>query len=127
MLKWLKKKGEITMEMSKIKKWIIVGVTVCVAVFLVLVFGGRKPEKMIIGQWEEEGGGEALIFEEDGTVTVDGIPATYYIDDEKVLHIKALGLFSAAEMEWDKSMENDDGWFVNRSTLKLGDDIYKKK
>ena len=65
------------MEMSKIKKWIIVGVTVCVAVFLVLVFGGRKPEKMIIGQWEEEGGGEALIFEEDGTVTVDGIPATY--------------------------------------------------
>ena len=122
MLKWLKKKGEIT-----IKKWIIVGVTVCVAVFLVLVVGGRKPEKMIIGQWEEEGGREALIFEEDGTVTVDGIPATYYIDDEKVLHIKALGLFSAAEMEWDKSMENDDGWFVNRSTLKLGDDIYKKK
>lgn len=127
MLKWLKKKGEIAMETSKIKKWIIVGVTVCIAFFWVLGLGGRKPENMIIGQWEEEGEGEALIFEEDGTVTVDGIPATYYIDDEKVLHIKALGLFSAAEMKWDKSMENDDGWFVNRNTLKLGDDIYKKK
>lgn len=45
MLKWLKKKGEIAMETSKIKKWIIVGVTVCVAFFLSWVLGEENQRR----------------------------------------------------------------------------------
>ena len=80
-----------------------------------------------MGYWEPNSKGADVLFEEDGVIMVDGMPATYYIDDDKGLHIKAFGLFSAADLEWDRTSLNDNGWFVDGNVMKLGEDYYSKK
>ena len=121
-----RKREENQMEKNKTRMWTIMGAAVCAAAILFWIFGG-SPEKQVLGYWEPNSKGVDVLFEEDGVIMVDGMPATYYIDDDKGLHIKAFGLFSAADLEWDRTSLNDNGWFVDGNVMKLGEDYYSKK
>ena len=91
----------------------------------------KTPEKLIVGSWESDSGDD-VTFYEDGTMIMGEIPATYTIDEDKTLHIKGLGLFEAATLEWNENgrlySRIDDGeWYINGSELKLEEDIYIKE